>query len=51
MSAKETIKKVFHIQHDERYYHQVISEKDNRAILAAREADLSIKSYVSIMHY
>ena len=46
MSAKETIEKVFHIHHDER----AISEEDNRDILAAREANLSIKSYVLIMH-
>lgn len=47
MSAKETIEKVFHIHHDER---RAISEEDNRAILAASEANLSIKSYVLIMH-
>ena len=46
MSAKETIEKGLHINHDER----ALSEEDNRAILAAREANLSIKSYVLIMH-
>lgn len=52
MSTKEIIEKVVQrTVHGKKSSPQPISEKDNRAILAAEEADLKRKSYVSIMHH